>query len=196
MAVSSQAEAHDHGSSQQSSSYSDGGSDTAGAATVEGRLRALHQMHSKPLFNYLVKLTLGDRLLAEDIVQETFVRAWSHLKRHNDTDLETFRPWLYTVARRLVIDVLRARRSRPAEVVFDDLARFSVSEDIVSDLVVAETVRAALMKLEPKQRALLIELYYHGRSPTEVAGRLNIPVGTVKSRAYYAKRALRSYLPL
>ncbi len=58
----------------------------------------------------------------------------------------------------------------------------------------ADAVREALMRLEPAQRKLLIDLYYHGRSPREVANELNIPVGTVKSRAYYARRALRMYL--
>ena len=170
------------------------GSAEAAAAVAASRLRALHEMYSKALFNYLVKLTLGDRRLAEDITQETFVRAWNHLRRNEDTDVETFRPWLYTVARRLVVDMVRARRARPVEVIVDDMSLLSTHEDTVGDLVMARTVQEALMRLEPPQRALLIDLYYHGRTPTEVAAKLNIPVGTVKSRTYYAKRALRSHL--
>jgi len=158
------------------------------------RLRALHRLHSKQLLGYLVKLTLGDFRIAEDIAQETFVRAWRHLVREPDTDLEEFRPWLYTVARRLVVDMVRARRSRPVEVIVEDLARLSTTGDSSSGVVMADQVRAALMRLEPAQRKLLIDLYFHGRSPREVAKDLNIPVGTVKSRAYYAKRALRTYL--
>jgi RNA polymerase sigma-70 factor (ECF subfamily) len=158
------------------------------------RLRALHRLHSKPLLSYIVKLTLGDVRIAEDIVQETFVRAWRHLRHQPDTDLEAFRPWLYTVARRLVVDMLRARRSRPVEVIVEDLARLSATEDSAGGVIMADTVRRALMRLDPAQRKLLIDLYCHGRSPREVAKELNIPVGTVKSRSFYAKRALRKYL--
>jgi RNA polymerase sigma-70 factor (ECF subfamily) len=164
------------------------------AATADAALQELHRMYSKALFNYLVKLTLGDRRAAEDITQETFVRAWNHLQHHHDTDLESFRPWLYTVARRLVVDMLRARRSRPVEVIVDDLTQLSDANDSIGSLIIVQVVREALMRLPPMQRALLVDLYYHGRTPTEVAEKLNIPVGTVKSRTYYAKRALRSSL--
>lgn len=170
--------------------------DAAAAPTTSAgaRLTRLHELYSKQLLNYLVKLTLGDRRQAEDILQETFVRAWRHLSTHEDTDLDTFRPWLYTVARRLVVDMLRSRRSRPSEVMMDDLTRLSVSEDTIADVVSARAVREALLRLRPDQRGVLIELYFHGRSPSEVAARLGVPVGTVKSRAHYAKQALRAYL--
>ncbi|WP_158273859.1 sigma-70 family RNA polymerase sigma factor [Micromonospora sp. RP3T] len=161
---------------------------------ADAQLTRLHELHSKQLLNYLVKLTLGDRKLAEDLLQETFVRAWRHLSRHGDTDIDTFRPWLYTVARRLVVDMLRSRRSRPSEVVMDDLTKLSVSEDTIADVVSARAVREALLRLRPDQRGVLIELYFHGRTPSEVAARLGVPVGTVKSRAHYAKQALRTYL--
>jgi len=194
IAVASPVAAHPQGPRQRPSSHSDPVSGPAAAATAERRLHALHEMHSKPLLSYLVKLTLGDTRRAEDILQETFIRAWCHLKQHDDTDLERFRPWLYTVARRLVVDMLRARRSRPAEVIVDDIARLPGSEDTIGSLLRAQAVRDALMRLQPEQRTMLIELYHHGRTPSEVAQRLNIPEGTVKSRTFYAKRALRSYL--
>ena len=154
----------------------------------------LYGSYSRPLLNYLVKLTLGDLRLAEDICQETFMRAWSHLRQHADADVDALRPWLYTVARRLVVDMVRARRSRPVEVMVEDLARLSIAQDTAGGVVMAGAVREALLRLEPAQRKLLIDLYYHGRSPREIADELNIPLGTVKSRAYYAKRALRTYL--
>jgi RNA polymerase sigma-70 factor (ECF subfamily) len=158
------------------------------------RLRELYRLYSRPLLNYLGKLTLGDLRLAEDICQETFMRAWSHLRQHAEADLDAFRPWLYTVARRLVVDMVRARRARPVEVIVEDLAQLAPTQDSASGVVMAGAIRQALLRLEPAQRQLLIDLYYHGRSPREVAEELNIPVGTVKSRAYYAKRALRTYL--
>ncbi|GGM63328.1 sigma-70 family RNA polymerase sigma factor [Dactylosporangium sucinum] len=170
------------------------GSPTGPAAMADTQLAKLHELHSNALLKYLVKLTLGDSRLAEDILQETFVRAWRHLSRYDDTDLDAFRPWLYTVARRLVVDMLRSRKSRPAEVMVDDLARLSVADDTIGNLVSAHAVRDALMRLRPEHRIVLIQLYYYGRSPSEVAEMLDIPLGTVKSRAYYAKQALRSHL--
>ncbi|MEV6810741.1 sigma-70 family RNA polymerase sigma factor [Micromonospora sp. NPDC051296] len=165
---------------------------TSGSAEV--KLDTLHQLHSASLFNYLVKLTLGDRLLAEDILQETYLRAWRHLLRNEDADIEIFRPWLFTVARRLVVDMLRARRARPTEVMAEDLTRICVGEDRIDQVVGAHIVRDALRQLSVEHRVVLLELYFHGRSPTEVAALLDVPLGTVKSRAYYAKQALRAQL--
>lgn len=166
----------------------------APGATAEERLAALHSEYGPQLLNYLVKLTLGDRRLAEDIQQETFLRAWRHLERHDDVDLEAFRPWLYAVARRLMIDVLRARRARPTEVMYEDFARVGLVDDTIGDAISAGTVRDALGRLRADQRSLLLDLYYYGRSPAEVAAYLDIPVGTVKSRAHLAKKSLRALL--
>jgi RNA polymerase sigma-70 factor (ECF subfamily) len=158
------------------------------------RVGELYRLYSRPLLNYLVKLTLGDLRLAEDICQETFLRAWSHLRHHAGTDLVSLRPWLYTVARRLVVDMVRARRARPVEVMVEDLSQLASAQDSAGGVVMAGAIREALLRLEPAQRQLLLDLYYHGRSPGEVAQELNVPVGTVKSRAYYVKRVLRMYL--
>ncbi len=179
----------------------DGGS-TVGAgpslssadATGESQLAGLQRMYGPHLFTYLIKITLGDRQRAEDLLQETFLRAWRYLQAHNDVDLETFRPWLFTVARRLMIDSLRARRARPPEVMYEDIGPDSHTHNAIDDMVTAETVREALLRLRPEQRDLLLQLYHHGRSLTETAEKLKIPIGTVKSRTHLAKRALRAAL--
>ena len=80
------------------------------------RSTVLYRLHGRAILSYLVRLTLGDHRQAEDILQETFVRAWRYLKDH-PLDTETLWPWLYTVARRLVIDALRAHKARPHEVI-------------------------------------------------------------------------------
>ncbi len=153
----------------------------------------LYRLHSGPLFSYLVRLALGDHRLAEDILQETLLRAWLHLRRH-PTDVDEFRPWLYTVARRILVDILRARRARPPELMVDDLTSLSTAENEIERLIVGLTVRDALMALPPEHRRVLVELYYRGRTPQEVATALGIPLGTVKSRTHYALRALRQYI--
>ena len=66
----------------------------------------LYRLHARPLFRFLLRLTLGDRREAEDCLQETFLRTWRWLQEHT-VDPEIMRPWLYTVARRIVIDGVR-----------------------------------------------------------------------------------------
>ena len=83
-----------------------------GTAAREQSLRALYDEHAPVLLAYALRLTDGDRARAEDIVQETLVRAWRHLDRL-DESVGPVRPWLFTVAQRLAIDAHRARRARP-----------------------------------------------------------------------------------
>ena len=86
-----------------------------GAAAREESLRALYDGHAPVLLAYALRLTDGDRNRAEDIVQETLLRAWRNLDRM-DENAGPVRPWLFTVAQRLAIDAHRARRARPPEV--------------------------------------------------------------------------------
>jgi RNA polymerase sigma-70 factor, ECF subfamily len=158
-----------------------------GPTANESLIRALYAEHGGPLLGYVLRLTEGDRHLAEDIVQETLLRAW----RHPDAlDGRPIRPWLFTVARNLVIDAHRARRSRPPEAGEAALAAVPASDDIgraLESWMFAE----ALADLSPEHRSVLIETYYRGRSVAEAATVLGIPPGTVKSRSYYALRALK-----
>ncbi len=161
---------------------------------AEERLASLYDAVGGPLTRYVQKLTLGDQQLAEDIVQETFLRAWRYLSQHPETTAEEFRPWLYTVARRLVIDNLRARRARPPEFITDDLSRVVAVDNDIDSFVTADAIRDALRSLNPEHRTVLIELYYRGRSIADIAAELNVPAGTIKSRSYYAKQAFRALL--
>ncbi|GAA1041925.1 sigma-70 family RNA polymerase sigma factor [Virgisporangium ochraceum] len=157
-------------------------------------LRTIHDRYRQGLHTYLVKLTFGDVGLAEDLVQETFLRAWRHATGRADLDADTALPWLYTVARRLVVDHLRARRARPPETFMDDLSGVPVVHDPIGMALAEQSLRDALRDLLPEHRDVLVRLYLHGRTPAQVAGRLGIPVGTVKSRSFYARRALRARL--
>jgi RNA polymerase sigma-70 factor, ECF subfamily len=155
----------------------------------EGGLRALYDGHAPVLLAYALRLTGGDRARAEDIVQETMLRAWRHLDVLDDS-AGPVRPWLFTVAQRVAIDAHRARRSRPAETGDAALAAVPSLDDVEASLdriVVAD----ALQALSADHRAVIVETYYRGRSVTEAAGVLGIPPGTVKSRCYYALRALK-----
>ena len=89
-------------------------------------LRALHDEHARALWAYVVNLTNGDRGRAQDVVQETLLRAWRN-PQVLDQSRGSARGWLFTVAKRIVIDEWRATRSRP-EYVTDDVPEQSVSD--------------------------------------------------------------------
>ena len=156
----------------------------------EGLLRSLYAEHSRSLLAYALRLT-GDRFAAEDVVQETLLRAWKSASVVRQ--VESVRAWLLTVARNIVIDRLRASQSRPAltnELLPTDLASKDHAQEVVENLVVYK----ALATLSAEHRMVLVQLYYLGKTVPEAARTLGIPEGTVKSRSYHALRALRRSL--
>src|SRR5215471_11356149 len=83
-------------------------------AVPDEALRGLYDAHGPAILNFLVRLTRGDRHKAEDMLQETLVRAWRHPEARSASG-EWSRAWLFTVARRIAIDHVRATRTRPGE---------------------------------------------------------------------------------
>ena len=163
-----------------------------GPTADEGLLRALYDEHGGPLLGYVLRLTGGDRAQAEDVVQETLLRAWRHPEALAGRPV---RPWLFTVARNLVVDAHRARRARPQETGIDEqLMMTAAGSDDIDRALESWTVAEALADLSPQHRAVIVETYYRGRSVAEAAKALGIPPGTVKSRSYYALRALKLVL--
>jgi RNA polymerase sigma-70 factor, ECF subfamily len=158
---------------------------------VENDWELVYATYARPIFRYLRRLTHGNRGEAEDHLQETFLRAWTWLQNH-PLDLEGMRPWLYAVARRIVIDAVRRRRVRPVEIGIDDAAILADVGNDIERLVQAEAIRSALLTLSEEHRNALVELFYHERTAKEAGCILGIPEGTVKSRAHYALRALRT----
>ncbi|GAA3387904.1 sigma-70 family RNA polymerase sigma factor [Streptomyces roseoviridis] len=167
---------------------------TATTTTDERALKELQREHGGALLAFLLGLTHGDRQRAEDLVQETLVRAWLHPEAF-DSPYESMRPWLFTVARRLAIDARRARLSRPAETGDGMLALTAAPADPTESCDAALDVRAAVRGLSPEHRAVLVRLYFHGLTVNEAAADLGIPAGTVKSRSHYALRQLGHRLP-
>lgn len=161
---------------------------TATSAEDAQRLRALHDEYAGSLWSFAVHLTGGDRARAQDVVQETLLRAWRHPEVLADTG-GPVRAWLFTVARRIVIDEWRTGRSRH-EVVAEAPPE-QPDGDRTDALLDAWLVGEALQRLSPDHRAVLVECFYRGRSTSEAALVLQIPDGTVKSRTHYALRALR-----
>jgi RNA polymerase sigma-70 factor (ECF subfamily) len=161
------------------------------ASPGEDLIRSLYQEHGRSLLDYATRLT-GDRAAAEDVVQETLLRAWKHADALQ-SGVGSIRGWLLTVARNLVTDRARARAVRPMEVnqpVDVPAAQRDHAEAVVDTM----TVMGALEGLSPEHRAVLVEVYYRGRTVNETAAVLGIAPGTVKSRTYHAVRALRATL--
>src|SRR6059058_2948396 len=152
----------------------------------DSALRALYEQHAAPLLAYGLRLTGGDRGRSEDIVQETLLRAWRHPEAL-DPERGPVRSWLFTVARNVAVD---ARRARPTEVGDEALALVPAVDEIEQALD-TWLVSDALATLSPDHRAVLVETYYRGRSVADAAAVLGVPPGTVKSRTFYALRALR-----
>ncbi|MFJ2172318.1 sigma-70 family RNA polymerase sigma factor [Streptomyces sp. NPDC101062] len=167
---------------------------TATETTDERALTELQRDHGPALLNFLLGLTYGDRQRAEDLLQETLVRAWLHPEAF-EGPFESMRPWLFTVARRLAIDARRSRLARPPEVSDGILAATADPEDRTESTVAALDVRRAVRALSREHRAVLAQIYFRGLSVNEAARALGIPPGTVKSRSYYALRALSRELP-
>ncbi|MET9514643.1 sigma-70 family RNA polymerase sigma factor [Streptomyces sp. NPDC002994] len=162
--------------------------------TDERAIADLQREHGRALFGFLLGLTYGDSQRAEDLLQETLVRAWQHPEALA-SDHDSMRPWLFTVGRRLAIDATRARRARPHEVGDDVLEQSALPDDHVERSVTALDVREAVRALRGEHREVLTQVYFRGRSVAEASEVLGIPAGTVKSRTYYALRALRKVLP-
>ncbi|MFG1918568.1 sigma-70 family RNA polymerase sigma factor [Micromonospora sp. NPDC048898] len=155
------------------------------------RLRELLAAHRGPLTRFVKGLISGQHHNAEDVVQETLIRAWRHIDRVPEGDDDS-RRWLFTVAHHLVIDQVRRRKARPVEV-FTALTvdRATVGDQTASAAVANDSFLSALRRLGPAHRRVLHDIYVRNLSAQEVADQMQVPVGTIRSRLHYATRSLR-----
>jgi RNA polymerase sigma-70 factor (ECF subfamily) len=140
----------------------------------------------------LARRVLGSTHLAEEAAQETFVRAWKSRERF-DPSLGSVRTWLFSIERNLLIDMARTRARGEVQG-----ARMGRTTDVVDDgierAMVSWQVEEAMLQLTSDQRAVIVEMYFRGRTSKEMAARLAIPEGTVRSRLFYALKALKTIL--
>jgi RNA polymerase sigma-70 factor (ECF subfamily) len=155
------------------------------------RMRALYAAHGPALLRTISGWTRGDREAAEDLLQETMLRAWRNL---DTLDERSIRPWLMTVARRLAIDASRSRAARPTECGDEPLGHIAARQDHVEQVLDRAVLSRALAGLSGPQRAVLFHVYYLHSTMRQTAETLGIPEGTVKTRTRHALRALRTDL--
>jgi RNA polymerase sigma factor (sigma-70 family) len=164
------------------------------AAGAVGAGTAFVRRHQSRVFG-LAWVLLGDAGLAEDVAQETFVRAWRHGASF-DARKGSVRSWLCMITRNLAIDTLRMRRAEPVD---PDalLAQLALADgdpaDHVTRLENAERVRAAVRGLPPPQRAVVLAACF-GHTAAEISRMEQIPLGTAKTRIRTALLRLRTTL--
>jgi RNA polymerase sigma-70 factor, ECF subfamily len=156
-------------------------------------MRVLYDEHAAALWRYAVRLT-GDTARAEDVVQETLLRAWRHPEVTDDSE-RSARAWLFTVARNLIIDERRSARFR-SETGTPDLEQAAdrAGPDEVDSALDRLLLGEALSQLSEDHRAVIRRAYYQGWTTAQIAEDLHIAEGTVKSRLHYGVRALRLIL--
>jgi RNA polymerase sigma-70 factor (ECF subfamily) len=160
----------------------------SGALKRERDVRDAYAAHAGELYGFAVR-SLDDPGLAEEAVQETFLRAWRAGDRF-DPEIGSLRTWLFAILRNVVIDLGRARSARPR------IAEGGIEPSVepLDEALLAWQVEEAMRRIGDDHRRVLVETYYRGRPYAEVAAELGVPEGTVKSRVYYGLRALRVVL--
>ena len=152
-------------------------------------IQQLHDQHGAALWSFCLRLTGNDRARAEDVAQETMLRAWRNAAVLDESQ-RSVRAWLFTVARNIVIDEWRTRRAR-SELPMADVPEPIEPVDKTDQLLLSWVVADAVTRLSPEHRAVLVDCYYRGMPVAEAARHLGVPEGTIKSRTHYALRALR-----
>ena len=140
---------------------------------------ALYHRFARPVFGLALR-RLGDRMRAEDAVQETFAAVWRSARTYKP-DRGAGAPWLYAVARNAIVDRSRSRSDTPGEV--PDIVSTELGPDERAEAsYVSWRVHRALESLPTNERDVIELAYYSGLSQSEVADFLGIPLGTVKTR--------------
>ncbi|GAA1615420.1 sigma-70 family RNA polymerase sigma factor [Kribbella sancticallisti] len=156
-------------------------------------MEAAYRRYRPELLGFAIR-ALSDRHLAEDLVQDTFTRAWRSAGTF-DPARSSVRTWLFSIARNGIVDALRRRHRRNlGETSSGEALAERSRSDPIERLLLTIQVREALDRLSPEHRHVIVEVHYLGRTCADLAAELGVPAGTMRSRLFYAVRALRSIL--
>jgi RNA polymerase sigma-70 factor (ECF subfamily) len=157
--------------------------------------QALYDRHHRGLFGFLLR-SLGDRRRAEDLLQETFLRVFTHRETYRPT--ATFKTWLFTIARNLLVDQLRQRSGSPEIEIRENLETLAdpgptpLQETEAEEL--GERLQAAVLRLPPAQREVLLLSRFAGLSHTEIAQVTGASPEAVRVSLHRALHRLRTFL--
>jgi RNA polymerase sigma-70 factor, ECF subfamily len=153
-------------------------------------LRELYRRYAPELFGFATS-ALGDRELAEEVVQDVFAQLWRHAGDY-DQRRASVRTWLYAIARNRIIDAHRRAAARPKRAEEDDSLETAAEIDSALDHAILRwQATTALARLSPAHREVIRLAHYGGLTMREISERTGVPLGTVKSRTSYALRHLR-----
>jgi RNA polymerase sigma-70 factor, ECF subfamily len=155
-------------------------------------LRTLYRRYSGELYGFACN-ALGDPGLAEEVVQDAFTSVWRHADRFNP-ERASFRTWLYALTRNRIIDLRRRASARPRLAETEDRDELAELDESLELAALRWQVGAALARLSPEHREVIRLAHFESLSLRQVAESLGLPLGTVKSRSYYALRHLRLVL--
>jgi len=163
-------------------------------------LSVLYDRYSRLVFSLALNV-VGDRETAEEVAQDVFYQVWENAATYRP-DQAKLTTWMTSITRYRAIDVLRKRRSRPekdsvewAETALHTTPRPEEGPEELADLLLQqERVRLAVNSLSSDQQAVLALAYFQGLSHSQIAGQLNQPLGTVKTRIRLAMQRLRELL--
>ena len=176
------------------------GDDTNLVARMQGRdpraLAELYDRYGRVVYALILRV-VRDTGLAEDLVQETFLRVWNRVHGF-DAQRGSIGPWLLAVARNRAIDYLRSAGGRERNSVeYEETDHPALYTDMEKDILAsdkARVVKSAMDKLSPNQRQVIELAYFEGLSQTEMAERMGQPLGTVKTWVRSALKSLRDEL--
>jgi RNA polymerase sigma-70 factor (ECF subfamily) len=154
-------------------------------------LRELYRAYGGELLGFALN-GLGERGAAEEVVQEVFTRAWRHADRY-DPERASVRTWLYQIARHAIIDMRRRASVRPG-LASAEPAEEAATGPSIEQAMLGWQVAVALERLSPEHRQVIRLAHFQGMTVREIAEACQLPVGTVKSRTWYALRSLRLVL--
>ena len=145
----------------------------------------------------LAMRVVNDATAAEDVVQEAFVSVWQQARRF-DPDRGGVKSWLLTIVHHRAVDAVRRRAARPERGLPDNVESFASSEmrpdEQATQVLEAEAVRAAVLRVPDDQRRTIEMAYFDGLTHVEIAERMSVPLGTVKSRLRIGLEKMRGYL--
>jgi RNA polymerase sigma-70 factor (ECF subfamily) len=154
-------------------------------------MRALYRLYGGELYGFALN-ALSDRGAAEEIVQEVFLRAWRHAGQY-DPARAGVRTWLYQITRHAIIDARRRAAVRPALAQHEPAGEAEAAGSL-EQAMLGWQVAAALERLTPEHRQMIRMAQFRGLTMREIAEHTGLPLGTVKSRTWYALRSLRLVL--